>query len=48
MRNYIHSERQRTGNKFNGQYHYYGYYTYGLNQGHISQSKGPGYLFRRP
>jgi hypothetical protein len=47
MRNYVYSERQRTGNEPNKQYYYHGYCTHGPNQKYIPQNKSPEYLFRR-
>jgi hypothetical protein len=47
MRNYVHSEGQKTGSEPNGQHHYHDCYTHGPNQGHIPQSESPEYLLRR-
>jgi hypothetical protein len=47
MRNYIHSEGQRTGIEPNGQYYYY-YYIYNLIKRHIPPSGGTRYVFREP
>jgi hypothetical protein len=47
MRNYVHSEGQKTGSEPNGQHYYHDCYTHGPNQKHISQSESPRYLFRR-